>query len=330
MHCQRCAYRGVCLAAVVLGLVFVAAITARADDIADAPANPPATAPAATVPPAPAPAGASAEVSAAAAAAAPAPADRDGAPRQPAAAIPPGGGTAPSTTPGPAPADNARKALDDLAADFNMLFTRRKIALLVDTDRFHQRQVFQGGFVKNADGDWEQKCSVETLKDRGIVDGSHMDGVQRLTIEDGNMVTYVSYQGTKGGETYGPAAVERVGAGIRFREISALFPGAWESTEFFCSPDGTLGSVRCWNGRPSDRWLEVELSDEDKKAPAASLAPAESAAEADPFATSETPAAAAAAEAEADPFATSETPAAAEPAPAKNAPAKTEAELFGE
>ena len=275
MHCQRCAYRRVSLAGVVLGLVFVAAITARAEDVAEAPATPPVTAPAATVPP--------------------------------------GGGTAPATTPGPAPADSARRALDDLAADFNLLFTRRKIALLVDTERFHQRQVFQGGFVKNADGDWEQKCSVETLKDRGIVDGSHMDGVQRLTIEDGNVVTYVTYQGTKGGEAYGPAAVERVGAGIRFREISALFPGAWESTEFFCSPDGTLGSVRCWNGRPSDRWVEVELTDEDKNAPAASPAPAESAAEA-----------------EADPFATSETPAAAEPAPAKNAPAKTEAELFGE
>lgn len=191
-----------------------------------------------------------------------------------------------------------RQQLDEIAADFNLLFSRPKVAIVTDSARFKQRQTFLGPYVKLANGDWEQRNICDTAATR-TGSATTQTAVQRLTIEQGKIVVYATYTSANGSsEVYGPSAVERRTSAIVFRDTDESWPGAWEATEFFMQPNGTVGSLRRWKGQPenNDEWVEVDPNASFPQAAQAKLGVVNTTqtvvVEANPFAEAAAPAAA--------------------------------------
>ena len=174
----------------------------------------------------------------------------------------------------PAPAQEAMRTpelqaeLDQLAADFNVLYcSRTPVSMLLDGQR-KQRQVFFGLYEKNRDGDWVQKNICETLNNTGFAPEGAAEGVQRLTIEDGKIIVRVTYQ-YKGGplRPCPPAAVKRVGNGIVFHDIDGN-GGGWLSNEFYFTPAGRHDSLRRFQGGFNDDAEDLFVEEDVKQAEA--------------------------------------------------------------
>jgi len=138
--------------------------------------------------------------------------------------------------------------LDQLAIDFNAMYMgRTPVVIVLDGPRNFQKQTFLDLYEKNTAGDYVQKNLCETTGGP-IASPGVMDGVQRLTVENGDLIVQVTYQ-TKGQdpEPCPPAAVKRLGNGIIFEEIDGN-GGGWHSNEFYITRDGRHESIRRFDG----------------------------------------------------------------------------------
>ena len=138
--------------------------------------------------------------------------------------------------------------LDQLAKDFNAMYiARNPVVIVLDGPQNFQKQTFLGSYEKNGDGDYVQKNLCETTGG-GIAAVGVAEGVQRLTVENGDMIVQVTYQ-YKGQdpEPCPPAAVKRLGNGIIFEEIDGN-GGGWHSNEFYITRDGRHESIRRFDG----------------------------------------------------------------------------------
>lgn len=149
--------------------------------------------------------------------------------------------------------------LDQLAADFNTLYSSRMpLKMLLNTER-KQRQIFLGLYEKTSDGDWLQKNLCETLDSTGFAPTGTAEGEQRLTIEDGRIIVRVTYQYKGGPPRPCPsAAVKRVGNGIVFYDKDNN-GGGWLSNEFYFTPAGRHDSLRrFYDSEDKDFFIEED------------------------------------------------------------------------
>ena len=162
--------------------------------------------------------------------------------------------------------DNSRtpelqKELDQVAADFNQMYrTRKPITVLLKGGR-SQKQTFFGIYKKTPEGDYVQKNHCETLADTGFAPVGVAEGIQRLTVANGQIIVSVTYQYAGGPlRPCPPAAVQRLGNGIVFKEIESNGPGSWLSNEFYFTRDGRHETIRRFKGEPEndDLFAEVE------------------------------------------------------------------------
>ena len=138
--------------------------------------------------------------------------------------------------------------LDQLAKDFNAMYVgRNPVVIVLNGPRNFQKQTFLGPYEKNGEGDYVQKNLCETTGG-GIAAVGVAEGVQRLTVENGDTIVQVVYQ-YKGQEPEPcpPAAVKRLGNGIIFEEIDDN-GGGWHSNEFYITRDGRHESIRRFDG----------------------------------------------------------------------------------
>ena len=160
--------------------------------------------------------------------------------------------------------------LAQVAADMNELFPNPTTTLVTEWDRagfeqYHWKQIqrIRGKFEKTATGDYEQVGTCESFfySNKQLDNKSIDDTIQRLTVENGKLITYAIYTDQRGTQKiYGPSLLVPVGGGIQFREISPnLADFTWESTSFYRKRDGTLGSSRYWKNVPYfEEWQVVE------------------------------------------------------------------------
>lgn len=149
-----------------------------------------------------------------------------------------------------------QQELESFVADYNQLFPTGGVTLTTSYEREwlpdqHMTEVqnFTSNLQRVSADTYEQHGTYEKRTYLGDVLNSRINSkfVQRLCIENGEVVLYAIYSYTSGKvDKYGPTSTERLNNAIGFTDAK-LFPNGFQATSFYLLPDGSLGGTRHWS-----------------------------------------------------------------------------------